>query len=137
MTTQGLQRRDVNAAARATQAVELRMQRLPYEEIAKRCGYADRATCYNAVQREMQRRVVVNVDALRAEETASLDLLEQECWKIFYNKDREKAQLFAVDRILAIKERRARLLGLDIAKDANIAAAQIIIREYAADVEAV
>lgn len=124
-----VQHRDINAAERARQAVALRLQRLSYEEIATRCGYADRASCYNAVQREMNRRVVKDVDALRAEEAASLDVLEAECWKRLYDKDYEKSMLFAVDRIIQIKERRAKLLGLDTPIDIAQNTNMVVIRE--------
>jgi hypothetical protein len=40
--------------------------------------------------------------------------------------------LFAVDRIIAIKERRARLMGLDVPTGNNLAIGQAIIREVPA-----
>jgi hypothetical protein len=44
--------------------------------------------------------------------------------------------LFAVDRIVAIKERRAKLMGLDVKPDA-IPDGLTIIRKYAAEVDQV
>lgn len=123
--------RDVNAALRVADALKYRAQRLTYEEIAQKCGYASRGACHDAVMRELDRRVVSNVDTLRKEELASLDRLEQICWDRLedQSKDFQKAKLFAVDRILAIKERRAKLMGLDQSTNAAIAAAQIVVRE--------
>jgi hypothetical protein len=120
--------RDVNAANRAALALQLRAQKLTYEEIAQRCGYASKGACHNAIQRELQRVVVDNVDELRREEADGLNQLEAECWKRLYSEEHEKAMLFAVDRIIAIKERRARLFGLDVSTNGNIAAAQVVVR---------
>jgi hypothetical protein len=119
--------RDINAAERAALALSLRAQKLTYDEIARRCGYADRGACHRAVQREMSRVVVENVEELRREEAEGLDRLEAECWKRLEEEGFEKARLFAVDRIVAIKERRARLMGLDRRPD-DIAVAQVVVR---------
>lgn len=120
--------RDVNAAQRAILALQLRAQKLTYEEIAQRAGYNDRAAAHKAVQRELQRVVVENVEELRQEEADGLDRLEAACWKRLESIDHEKAMLFAVDRILAIKERRAKLFGLDQTKG-DVIANQVVIRE--------
>src|SRR5690348_429229 len=105
--------RDVNAAQRVALAVKLRSTKMTYEAIARQCGYSDASACRKAVMRELDRCVVQNVEALRLEELDSLERLELECWKIFTDKERTKGQLYAVDRILAIKDRRAKMLGLD------------------------
>lgn len=105
--------RDVNAAERAAMAVRLRAQKLGYDEIARRCGYASRGACHDAVQRELQRVVVENVEELRREEVAMLDRLQEECWKRLEDDEFSKAKLFAVDRLLMISERRSKLMGLD------------------------
>ena len=111
MTTQSIQRRDPNAADRVTLALKLRLQKKTYDEIAKAAGYADRASAYNAVKREMDRRIVGNVDDLRREESLILDALHNAVMPLVTDI---KCNLFAVDRVLAIMDRRARLLGLDI-----------------------
>lgn len=113
--------RDVNAAERAAMAVRLRAQKLGYDEIARRCGYASRGACHDAVQRELQRVVVENVEELRREEVAMLDRLQEECWKRLDDDEFSKAKLFAVDRLLMISERRSKLMGLDKRPDELIA----------------
>lgn len=110
---QNPQKRDANAAQRVALAVKLRAQKVKYDDIARMCGYGSAGAAHKAVMRELQRTVVTNVDELRREELESLERLELECWKIFSDKNREKGQLFAVDRILAIKDRRAKLMCLD------------------------
>lgn len=134
---QNPQLRDANAAQRVSLAIKLRAQKVKYEDIAKACGYGSAGAAHKAVQRELQRTVVSNVEELRREELESLEQLELECWKRLQDKEYSKSKLFAVDRILAIKERRARLMGLDVATSNNIAAAQIIIREYGVEVDKV
>lgn len=123
--------RDANAAQRAAMAVKLRSMKMTYEDVAKQCGYANASSCRKAILRELERTVVENVDELRKEECESLERLEFECWKIFYDKEREKGRLFAVDRIIAIKDRRAKLMSLDKQKE-EIQAAQVVIREVPA-----
>jgi hypothetical protein len=127
--------RDVNAAQRATLALQLRTQGQTYEQIAQTCGYASRGACHDAIQRELSRVVVENVDELRREQLVALDRLQDMCWGLA--KDPEnKGRLFAVDRILQILERRAKLMGLDAKPDA-LPDGTTIIREYSVEVSQV
>lgn len=105
--------RDVNAGQRAALAVKLRASKMTYDQIARQCGYADKQTAHKAVQRELQRVVVANVEELRQEEVNTLDLMQSECMRLFLDRE-NKARLYAADRLLAIMERRAKLMGLDI-----------------------
>lgn len=128
--TKGTTTRDVNAAMRAASAMKMRAeQRLTYEEIARQCGYADRRSCHKAVQRELERTVVTNANELRREELAQLEYLQYECLKRLRDTRYEKSMLFAVDRILQISERRAKLLGLDTKPDDALMANITVIRE--------
>jgi hypothetical protein len=124
----GPQTRDANAAQRAALAVKLRTQKVKYDDIANMCGYSSAQSAHKAVQRELERTVVENVDELRREELESLERLEFECWKIFQDKERKKGQLFAVDRILSIKDRRAKLMGLDRLREEAVGA-MVVVRE--------
>ena len=89
-----------------------------------------------AMQLGVSRKTIVgDVAVLRAEwqaagaqdrdewiagELGKLEAIEAECWRLFYNEP--KGRLFAIDRILAVMERRARLLGLDAAKRVQVEA---------------
>lgn len=121
--------RDVNAAVRAAMAVQLRAKKTPYEEIARQCGYGSAGAAHKAIQRELRRTISTNVEEMRREELESLERLEEECWKIFNDKNFEKARLFAADRILSIKERRAKLMGLDVPVDVAANANVVVVRE--------
>ncbi len=112
--TQGVQKRDINAAQRVALAVKLRTQKVKYDDIAKACGYSNAGAAYKAVQREMQRVVVVNVEELRREALNNLDMMHAECWKIILEKEAKGSnKLFAMDRLVAIEDRRAKLMNLD------------------------
>lgn len=124
----GKNRRDVNAVQRVALALDLRAKKMRLVDIAAQCGYASAGACYNAIQRELERVVVENVEELRREEADGLDKLEAECWKRLEEEGFEKARLFAVDRILAIKDRRAKLFGLDKPNTGDIATAQVVVR---------
>ena len=128
--------RDLNAVMRVEMALKLRAQKKTYEEIAKLCGYASRGACHDAVMRELERVVVSNVEELRREESAMLDQLHAKCWERLESKEHEKAMLFAVDRLLAISERRSKLMGLDVKPD-GLPEGVTIIREYGVEVSKV
>lgn len=135
---QGLINRDVNAAERARMAVQLRAQRLTFEQIAAQAGYASPGAARNAIQRELQRNMVQDTDHLRREELAMLDLLHAAIWPMAVPPDDAKdakgkpakSNLFAVDRIIQISERRAKLMGLDVpVSTGNVAANMVVVRE--------
>ena len=44
-----------DAAKRAKRALELRIERVSFEEIARRCGYASRGAAYTAIRREIDK----------------------------------------------------------------------------------
>ena len=131
--------RDPNAATRVQVALKLRAQRLPWEEVAKRAGYDSRGSAHHAVMHELQRCISADVEEVRREELASLDAAEAEVWPMFLD-EKNTWRLSALDRILAIKERRAKYLGLDQTPEGAIAANMVVIREvpanYLAPVEA-
>ncbi len=124
-TTQGVPHRDVNAAERATMAVELLKQRFSYDEIAKRCGYSDRKSAWNAIQRELKRRIVPKIDEYRAQELDILDKIHQEVWQVAFNTADEKGDiktnLWAVDRLLELSKDRRKLLNLDVRPEEELA----------------
>jgi hypothetical protein len=130
-TKQGVQNRDVNAAQRVAMAVKLRAAKVGYEQIARQCGYGNPGTAHRAVMRELERTVVTNVEELRREELATLDTLQTECMTLALDRG-NKARLFAVDRLLAIMERRSKLMGLDVPVDQAMNTNITLIREVPA-----
>lgn len=124
--------RDVNAAQRVATAIQLRIQRLSYQEIADRCGYGSAQAAHKAVQREMQRRVEPKIDEYRKQELDILDTIHQKVWiEAFEKKDKDgnaTTNLWAVDRLLELSRDRRKLLNLDVQPE-EIAAAQVVVRE--------
>jgi hypothetical protein len=118
----------LNGMNRAKLAIQLRTQRVSYDEIAVRVGYSDGAVARHAIQRELNNSIQSDIDLLREEEAASLDALEAVCWERLQDAKFAKSMLFAVDRIIAIKERRARMFGYD-AQQQTLSGPQIIIEE--------
>jgi hypothetical protein len=125
------QTRDVNAANRVSLAVKLRAQKVKYDDIAKSCGYGSAQAAHKAVMRELERTVSEDVKELRREELDSLERLELACWKRLADNAYAKSMLFAVDRIIAVKERRAKLMGLDTPIDKALMGNVVVVREVA------
>lgn len=94
---------------KAVQALALRKTGATYEQIAQALGYASRGAAHRAVQRLLKAHEVEEVDALRKLEDSRLDEMLFAIYKAARGGD-----LGAIDRILRIAERRARLWGLDM-----------------------
>lgn len=120
--------RDVNASQRAAKALSLRAKKLTYDEIATELGFVDRSHARKAVQRELDRVVVSNTEELRREENYMLDQLHTICWELAIDKN-NKGRLFAVDRVLAISERRSKLMGLDVPTKDAANPNMVVVRE--------
>lgn len=131
MSDQRVPNRDVNAAARVALAISLRLQKMPFDQIAKKCGYKDESGARKAVKREMHRVVAQGVDELRMEELQILDKLHGECWSLAMDKE-NKGRLFAFDRLLEISKDRRKLLGLDVKPEENENTNLVVIREVPA-----
>lgn len=130
-TNQGIQKRDVNAALRVDQAIRLRAGHMPWKDVAAQCGYSNPGAAYHAVQRELNRRISTDIDEMRREEGVILMELHRVLWPlavgnpaivIHDDDDTEtrkekrtarKPSLFAVDRVLAIRESYRKLYGID------------------------
>jgi hypothetical protein len=92
------------------QALELRRAGLGYEAIGERLGLK-KSQAHRLVTRaleEARAQVTANADELRSEELSRLDGMLQGLWP-----RARKGEVSAVDRVLKIAERRAKLLGLD------------------------
>lgn len=125
--TQKVIPRDLIATERVRLAFQLRQQRLTYEEIAERCGYANKGAARNAIMRELQRRVVPDVDEYRQQELEILDAIHQKVWPLVV-REKGKPDLWAVDRLLALSTARRQLLNLDMTPD-TVPASQVVVRE--------
>lgn len=121
---------DPAVAQRREQAIKLRMAGVRYEDIARQLGYASRGAAACDVQRALASTIAEPSEEMRALEVQRLDMLWQNAMKVLSRHhvtvsngkvvtlDGEPVKddgpvLQAIDRLLRIQERRAKLLGLD------------------------
>jgi hypothetical protein len=120
-------------AARRLEALHLRLAGWDYDTIARQLGFRHRSSAYRLVQAALAARQREAAPAVRALELARLDALLERVWP------RAMAgHLPAVDRVLAILDRRARLLGLHAPERVDLTVvtheARILAARYGLDV---
>lgn len=122
--SKGVPRRDVNAALRALQAIDLIAAGSTYAEAAVACGYGSKGACHDAVQRELNRVVIEHVETLRKLHLRRLQQLR----KVYLPKALA-GDGWSHDRVLHEDEREALLMGMNRqpAETGN----QSVRREYA------
>ncbi len=97
----------VTARQREARALQLRQAGLTYAQIGRHLGVCE-SRAWRIVQRALRRVVADPLGELRQLENLRLDSLLMAVWP-----KAMAGQLEAVDRVLSIMARRARLLGLD------------------------
>jgi hypothetical protein len=131
-TGKGRFSRTVDSAERDARACELRAQGLTYQRIADELGYGNRELARRGVERALLAIVAEPAGHLRTLELARLDEAWQRAWAVMEREHvvvsngrlimdpatgkplrDDGPVLAAIDRLLRIQERRARLLGLD------------------------
>ncbi len=125
--------RTVETAKRDAEAARLRSRGRTYSQIAEELGFCDKSAAHHAVARvfdgfKVEARdllIKIELDKLDMMTRAVIDVLEAEHYtvsdgRIVYLGDKELLDhapvLQAVDRLLKISDRRAKLLGLDAPK---------------------
>ena len=100
-------------------ALEFRRQGMTFEEIGIEMGISTNSASQivNRVLRKMAKMDAETVKVLRALELERLDAMQAQIWPEAMSGD-----LKAIDRILKIMERRAKLAGLDAATKHELAA---------------
>lgn len=125
--------RQPDTAERDAQACRLRVSGCTYQQIADRLGYPHRDLARRAVERALLEIIREPAEQLRQLELERLDEMARIAWSVLYTKhlhvsasgkvarhpdtgevliDHEPT-FAAMDRLLKIGERRAKLLGLD------------------------
>jgi hypothetical protein len=90
-------------------ALGLRRAGITYDEIARQIGYSNASGARKAVMRALRRTLQDDADATRQLEAERLDRLQAGVWSAAAGGDVQ-----ALDRVLKIMDRRAKLLGLDV-----------------------
>jgi hypothetical protein len=93
---------------RKLRALDLRKAGATYQMIADQLGYGGPSGAYKAVTSALKATLKEPADELRTMELERLDAMLLPLWRRVQNGDER-----AVDRVLRIMERRAKLLGLD------------------------
>lgn len=100
--------RTIDYEQRRAQAVELRIQGATFDQIAEKVGYTDKSAAYTAVRKAVQR-----IGREQAEELYDIDMARLERLLAAVWPKAMEGDLHAVDRVLSIMQRRARMLGYD------------------------
>ncbi|MDX3165849.1 hypothetical protein PV516_18865 [Streptomyces scabiei] len=98
-------------AKRRSQAIALRLAGMDYQTIAERLDYADRGAASKDVHRALEANLEAESAAaatLRELEVQRLDRMQAAAWA-----KAAKGDLKAIETVLKVIDRRARLLGLD------------------------
>lgn len=117
---------------RERRVLELRRAGVSFDVIATQVGYRDRGAAYKAYKRALARTLQQPAAELRDLEVDRLDRLLTAVWPKALRGD-----LAAVDRVLRVAERRARLLGLDApvsAVSASTPARDVEVEQVAAEI---
>lgn len=130
--------RSVDTAERDAEAARLRTRGYTYQQIADELDWVSRGDAYRAVQRVLADTVreagdevrAIELDRLDTLHAAAMDVLEREHFTVSNGRvvsldesgplPDDGPVLAAIDRLLKIQERRARLLGLDAPTKAAI-----------------
>ena len=102
---------DPEVIDREVKVLELRRAGLTWQKIAVEVGYADPTGAYAAYKRAVKRVLQEPAEEVRQQEIDRLDRLQVAVWpRAMKGDDR------AINTILRLMERRAKLLGLDAAQ---------------------
>lgn len=129
--------RTPESAARDARAAELRAQGKTFQQIADELGLANKGDAHHAVERALAEIVKGPAEALRDLELSRLDTMYEAAMgvlerqhvtvsngKVVHLSDDplpdDGPVLQAIDRLLKIQERRAKLLGLDAEKKVSL-----------------
>lgn len=142
-------------AERRAKALALKVAGLGYDQIAEQLGYAGRAAAYVDINRALKQRkkdqdeaadlaVSLELERLEAMERAAWTVLRRQHvlvsgGKVVKDKDDDTGRpivddaptLAAIDRLLKIQVRRARLLGLDTPMKVEMLTVDVIDAEIA------
>jgi hypothetical protein len=98
---------------REAQILELRLRKVSFEKIGQTVGVTKSAAA-KAYYRALNRIPLRHAKEVITEEVEALDRLESRLWREFEKLGVDVKNLCAVaDRVLHVKRRRAKLLGLD------------------------
>lgn len=111
--------RKAEQAEKRRKALALREANLSYEEIAQAMGWSHRSVARRFVERALKATYQEPADEVRRLELRRLDRLARDWWPLaLARKDAKTGEAIppdpdALDRMMKLMDRRAKLLGLD------------------------
>lgn len=109
----GSNTQNLNAVVQVQMAIKIFMEEHPtWDEIAARTGYASRGAAYNAVKRELNRRITHDIEELRTQELYRIEQLMARCYREGIDKD-NKYYNYAIEQFGKLSKRKSELMGLD------------------------
>lgn len=117
--------RRLRAFKKQVAALELRVKGESFRSIALELKYAGPSGAYKAVEAALERTLTARSEHLRQLELERLDKLMLIPWK----RATIAGELVAIDRVLKIMERRAKLTGIDAPTEFTLADIQSIARK--------
>ena len=99
---------DPEVFEKEVKVVNMRRLGFTFEAIAKEVGYVNAGGAYKAFQRGMREIIVEDVEEIRLVELDRLDIAQRAIMPAVM-----KGRIPAINTMLKLSERRARLLGLD------------------------
>lgn len=127
-----LKPKTIAARERAMQALNLRKAGVSFGQIAEQLNYADESGARKAVQALLANTEYEQVDEARRLAVLRLDAILQGGQKSSLFMRAINGELYAIDRVLKLEERRARLLGLDAPTTIHIGVDMRQVAELAA-----
>ena len=100
--------RRIELAERRARALELRKAGATYDQIAQQAGYSSRANAYRDVMKAIKDITAEPAADVKTLELARLDAMLMGTWRPAITGNQG-----AIDRVIRIMDRRAKLLGLD------------------------
>ena len=106
-------------------ALKLRMKGLTFSDIARQVGYAAPSGAYKAVRAALQSDGGAAAGEIRELHMARLDTLLGAIWDAAC-----RGELQAVDRVLRVLDRQAKLLGLDLPRQPEDPPEELPVKAY-------
>ena len=125
LTSNGTPPKRARPSDRRRRALELRMQGLTLAEIADEVGYASPSGAYAAVKRALDAETFDEAAEFRKLHVARLEALIVGIWDLA-----REGKLGAVDRVLNLLKREAKLLGLDLSPQSHEPPEELPVKAY-------
>src|SRR3979409_1654528 len=101
------------AREREVKVLDLRLRKVSFERIAEALGIT-KGAANKAYFRALRRIPEPFADQVRAEELETLDRMDARVWREIEKPGQTAIEIYqGIDRLIAIKTRRSRFLGLD------------------------